>query len=158
MRTTATLLLLALLTSCSSSCAGNPPHVNWPGVVQCGAPIASELLGTVTGIIAKPDPEAGDTGSIGGGAVQQLEQLAIAHGPEVIACLVNQAIASFDRVATSARASARVVPGEPAEQPATAAETSSATAERTGARVAAARGRDFLQRVAQTRVREAIAP
>jgi hypothetical protein len=154
MKTTTTLLLLALLTSCSSSCAGNQPHVNWPGVVQCGAPIASELLGTVTGIIAKPAPD-GDASSIGGDAVQALEQLAIAHGPEVIACLVNQAIASFDHIASAPRATARAVPGE---QPANASAVASATAEQTGARVAAARGRDFLQRVAKTHVEAADGP
>lgn len=146
MRPITTLLLLALLTSCSSSCGGNQPHVNWPGVVQCGQSVAGDLLGTVTNIIAAPDPEAGDTSSVGDRAVNELEKLAAAHGPEVIACLVNQAIASFDHVAAAPMA--RSLPGE---QSSNAAATSS-PAEQTGARVAAARGRDFLQRVAKTRV------
>ena len=141
MRTITTLLLLALLTSCSSSCGGNTPHVNWPSVVQCGEPIAGDLFGTVTGILATP-PDAGDASSIGDRAVQSLEQLAVAHGPEVIACLVNQAIASFDHVAAPSAAASTTE----------RANASRVAAEQTGARVAAARGRDFLQRVAKTRV------
>lgn len=132
----ATLLLtLALLTTTTLGCASSTPHVNWPGVVQCGTGVASDLFSSVVGLLTDSSQSPGAT--IGDRAVSQIEQLAIAHGPDIVACLVHQAVASFDAVAVAPRARELNAP---------------VPSEAQRASVAAARGRDFLQRVAGTRV------
>jgi hypothetical protein len=140
MKITTTLLLLTLLAT-TTGCASSQPRVNWPGVVQCGTGVASDLFSAVVGLLTDSSQNPGAT--IGDQAVSQLEQLAIAHGPSVVACLVHQAVASFDTVAAAPRAREL---------------TARVPAEAQRASVAAARGRDFLQRVAKTHVEASDTP
>ena len=160
---TITITALALLAGCSSSCGGaNQPHVSWPSVVACGNVVRDALLYSVQMVLAGSDPEMGDSSTISDRAVSELERMAQEHGAQVIACIVDQAVHSFDQVAT-----AGAVASVPAEQPKARGLFAAPAApppppdsgvpvpvatEPGDAAVAAARGRDFLQRVAHTHV------
>jgi hypothetical protein len=169
MRTTTIALTLAL-AGCNSSCGPSKPAVNWPRIVACTEPAQFDLLQAVQGLLISPEPEEGDTTAIGTRAVQQLEQLARKHGENVVACLVDEAVRSFEGDASTGTSASGViaaapsasadVPAEPARKGMRAGPAQTlpeAIASDDQARYAAARGRDFLQRVAQTRVREGIA-
>ena len=168
MKTTTTTVLLALiLTSCSSSCAGSSsssPTVNWPRVVTCTEPALAGLLESVQRILVEPEP-AGVSSSIGDGAIRKLTDMAAAHGEHVVACLIDEAVRSFEDATRSAAAAPKASPASPdvpaerkslrtaptpqgPEPPVSTVPTSDGTAEL----YAAARGRDFLARVARTRV------
>jgi len=164
-----TITLCIALAGCSSSCASpSKPAVNWPRIVSCTEPAQVDLLRAVSAILLAP--EDGESTRIGDTAVTELTDMARKRGEHVVACLVDEAVRSFEHVpeATVAAAPRTEVPAEP---PSTVARKSlrSAPAPTTGEPVqtvpdsddtalhAAARGRDFLERVAQTRVREGIA-
>ena len=139
-----TLALALLLAGCSSSCAGTKPTVNWPRVVTCTEPVQHDLLNAVTSILLSDTT----VNTIGDRAVRELTDMATRHGEHVVACLVDEAVRSLEHVAPVAerksmsRAPSPVVPFEtlpddgPNDAPARAA----------------ARGKDFLKRVAQTQV------
>jgi len=166
MRITTIALTLAL-AGCNSSCAGTPkPAVNWPRIVSCTEPAQLDLLELVQRILVAPDPELGETTAIGDDAVGKLTELARKRGEHVVACLVDEAVRSFEHVpeATVAAAPSTDVPAEPpstvarkslrsAPAPTTAEPVQTVPDSDDSALHAAARGRDFLKRVAQTRVR-----
>lgn len=157
-----TLLLALTLTACSSSCGGtSKPAVNWPPVVTCTEPGQRDLLSSVMAILLAP--EDGDSTTIGDRAAEELDRMAQRHGPHVVACLIGEAVRSFEHVPV-----ASVSPAVPAEQPARKRLPTAPSphveqpvetlpdSEDT-ALTAAARGRNFLQRV-NTHVQEAPAP
>jgi hypothetical protein len=164
-----TLALTLTLAGCSSSCGTNKPAVNWPRIVSCTEPAQLDMLAAVQRILSAPDPEAGVTSSIGDRAVTELERMAVAHGEHVVACLVDEAVRSFEDASKTAAAAPKVspdVPPEPARKSLRAAPAPRGPAEPvqtvpdsdgTTELYAAARGRDFLERVAKTHVREPIA-
>jgi hypothetical protein len=153
-----TIALTLALAGCSSSCAGpSKPAVNWPRVVSCTEPAQRDLLAAVQAILVAP--EDGDSTTIGDRAVTELTDMAARHGEHVVACLVDEAVRSFEHVpAAVASAPASTRSDVPAEAPARKG-LRSAPAPTTGepvqtvpdsddtALTAAARGRDFLQRV-----------
>jgi hypothetical protein len=145
MRPITTTLLALTLASCASSC-GKTPRVNWPSVVACTDVVRPDILPAVRGTLVG-DPGDHDSSSIDSRAVEQLEELAQKHSASVVACLVDQAVHGFDRASPSGGAARprRLDDGPPV------------VAGLTDEELAAARGRDFLQRVAGTRV-EADAP
>ena len=129
-----TLLLATMALLDLTSCGASAPKVNWPAVAQCGTQGApEELLQTVAAILLG---DAGDTSTtIGERAVTQLAQLAEDRGAMLVECFVDEAVHGFEAQAPSARALMAAPAGPP-----------------TSAQLAAARGRDFLQRVAVARV------
>lgn len=144
-----TALLLLSLASCSSSCTTNPNtgRVEWPKAVSCLQPPAADALSAVQGILLQD----GRSQTIGQVAIEQLERLAVEYSPSVIACLVDEAVHAFEPappVVAEAKSRSLQAPLAPdASVP--------VSAEPEPERVAAAqRGRDFLQRVAGTRVME----
>jgi len=171
-----TLALTLTLAGCSSSCGGNQPAVKWPPIVACTEPAQFDLLSEVQGLLVSPEPEEGETTTIGQRAVQALESMARKHGQHVVACLVDEAVRSFERGTATASgviaaepAASSDVPAEPARKSVRTAPAPQGPGEPVrslpevmadddAALHAAARGRDFLQRVAKTRVREGIAP
>ena len=125
-------LLLATLALFDLTQCGTTPRINWPQLAQCstaGAP--ADLLDAVTQVLLgnNADPSSA---TIGDRAVSELEALAEKHGAQLVECLVDEATRALDSAVKSMRAS-RTEPGNM----------------RT---LAAARGRDFLQRVAKARV------
>jgi hypothetical protein len=88
------LLLAALFFSCTT---GTPSPVNWPGVVQCVTPIASDVIAQVEGLLLSDG-----TGTLSQGVIAELEQLAQAHGADTVACLVNQAIQDWTKSTAAA--------------------------------------------------------
>jgi hypothetical protein len=172
-----TLALTLTLAGCSSSCGGtSKPAVNWPRIVSCTEPAQLDLLGAVQRILTAPDPEEGETTAIGARAVAELERMAVAHGEHVVACLVDEAVRSFEDASRTAAAATKVAPSVSADVPAEAptvarksiriaptpqgpaAPVETLPSDGTSELYAAARGRDFLQRVAKTHVQEAPAP
>lgn len=165
MRTATLCLTLALLISCTGSCGGaQAGRVNWPAVIRCGDAVRDDLLPTVQAVLVQPDPEGGDTSSIGDHAVSTLEQLAVKHGPDLIACLVDQAVQSFTSASIqtprglspassppSSGTSKRTLTVAP---PAASPPVESLPEQPPIEQLAAARGRDFLTRVARTQVAE----
>lgn len=161
-----TLTLCIALAGCTSSCGGTTPHVSWPSVVACADVVRDDLIGTVQAALVDHTPDDAVTTRITDRAVSELERLAAEHGAQVVACLVDQAVHSFDRAAVLAQAQAQApVPAEPPararglfSQPPPDAGVVAAEPvrtlpdEQTAEQLAAARGRDFLQRVAKTRV------
>jgi hypothetical protein len=136
-----TLLLALVLTACTSSC-GQPPRVAWPSVAACAEPARDDLMLAVRGVLV--DPQDGDSSRIDKRAVEQLEELARAHGPSTIACLVDAAVQGFDRAAPAGgRPPIGMVPEYPGPDTVRGL---------TDDELAAARGRDFLQRIAGTRI------
>lgn len=165
MRPLTSLLLAFPLTACSSCQGTSQPHVSWPSVAACATVVRDDILPTVQAVLVDPDPERGDSSQIGTRAVHELEQLAQKHGAEVIACLVDQAVRSFDVAAKDAAVERNPVPAEPplttrkrmgvraVPDAAVASEpVRTLPSEPSTEALAAARGRDFLQRVAGTRV------
>lgn len=134
-----TLLLAIIVTACTSSC-GQHARVNWPSVVACADTVRDDLLPAVQGVLV--DTSGGESSSIGERAVGQLEEMAAKHGASVIACLVDQAVHAFDRASPSGGAA----------RPRSLDDGPPVVAGLTDEELAAARGRDFLQRVAGTRV------
>lgn len=157
---TTTLALTLTLAGCSSSCGGtSKPTVNWPRVVTCTEPAQRDLLSSVTNILLAP--EDGDSTTIGDRAVRELTDMASRRGEHVVACLVDEAVRSFQTVPQAVVAAPSASPVVPAEPPARKS-MRSAPAPVTGepeppvgtlpdsedeALTAAARGRDFLRRV-----------
>lgn len=131
--TTTTTVCVVLLISCGGS---SPPRVDWPAVVQCASIPKDELFGSVQAVLLDRTTEP----------TAELERLAALHGPQMIACLVDQAAQHFAAMvaAPTAAPQARAMSAE------VAAEPSAVAAETTGAEIAATRGRDFLQRVGTT--------
>ena len=129
----ATLALATLLDL--GGCGGNTPRINWPAVAQCSTQGATgDLLQTVAAILVG---ESGDTStSIGERAVTQVAQLAEDRGAMAVECLVDEAVRGFEAQAPS-REALMAAPLNRQPLP---------------AQLAAARGRDFLQRVAVARV------
>lgn len=157
-----TLALTLSLAGCSSSCGGaSKPAVNWPRVVTCTEPAQRDVLSSVAAILLAP--EDGDSTTIGDRAVAELDRMAATHTPHVVACLVDEAVRSFQTVPQAVVTAPSASPVVPAEQPARKS-LRSAPAPVTGepeqtlpdgedeALTAAARGRDFLNRVAKTHV------
>lgn len=157
-----TLPLCIALVGCSSSC-GSPskPAVNWPRIVTCTEPAQRDLLSSVQAILLAP--EDGDDSTIGERAIAELTDMARTHGENVVACLVDEAVRSFEHVpAASASASADVPAEQPvrkrlptAPSPVVEEPVQTLPDSEDTALTAAARGKDFLRRVAQTRVQEA---
>jgi hypothetical protein len=165
-----TLVLTLTLAGCSSSCGGTTaPTVNWPRVVTCTEPAHSQLLEAVQRILVAP--EDGETSTIGDRAIAALTDMATRHGEHVVACLVDEAVRSFENASrtdaaamqAAPRAFADVPPEEPARKSVRTAPVPQgpeapvqtvpeADADTTVKLNAAARGRDFLQRVAKTHV------
>lgn len=156
MKTTTVTLLAFAFVGCGSSCSGKPP-VTWPSVVSCTEPAHADLLTAVQSILAAQDPEEGESSTIGDAAVRELQAMAQRHGAHVVACLVDEAVRSFEHAASVApRQStgiARSALREPtALEPPTGAEVDAQNRDEAWA---AARGRDFLTRVAGTRIEDA---
>lgn len=130
-----TLLLAIIALLDLTQCGGSAPRINWPQLAQCGVHDAPEEL-----LQAVADTLLGDKGdtatSIGDRAVAQLEKLAEERGAMVVEC-VDEVVRGFDSQ------------GGKSAQALMAAPIASAP---TPAQLAAARGRDFLQRVARARV------
>lgn len=164
-----TLALTLTLAGCSSSCGGkSTPTVNWPRVVTCTEPAQRDLLKSVSAILLSP--ESGDSSTIGDRAIAELTSMADRHGEHVVACLVDEAVRSFERSHTTASGviaaappatTGNEVPAElPARKSVRTAPAPQGPAEPTQtlpdgedeALTAAARGRDFLGRVAKTHV------
>lgn len=127
------LIPLAMMIATLGMGCGTSPRVNWPAIAECGARDApEELLQTVAAILLG---DAGDTATtIGDRAVAQLTQLAEDRGAMLVECFVDEAVRGFDAQTPSAQA---LMAGPVRPLP---------------AQLAAARGRDFLQRVAVARV------
>jgi hypothetical protein len=135
-----TLLLAILALLDLTQCGGNTPRVDWPKVAQCSTSGASaDLLDAVMQTLLGSGSDA-DSTSIGDRAVSQLAALAEDRGAQVVTCMVDAAVQALDQ--------------QP--QPSALALSESGSPETlstlTPAQLAAARGRDFLQRVAGTRV------
>lgn len=137
------LYTLSLAILALAGC-GTTPRVNWPKVVQCSTGNApAELFSTVQGVLLGDSTDqqaATPAASIGDRATSALEDLARKEGAQVVACLVDAAVHMFDQQPQES-VMALSEPGSPETLPTL-----------TPAQLAAARGRDFLQRVAKTRV------
>lgn len=129
------LLLLALFVLADlTQCGGSTPRIDWPHVAQCGAHDAPEELFERVADVLVGVP--GDTSTtIGERAIAQLEQLATERGAALVECFVDEVVRSYGSLGGNARAlmAAPIASPSPAQ-------------------LAAARGRDFLQRVAKARV------
>ena len=79
------LLAIAITTSCALAPACDPiRNVVWPTAVSCGTQSADPVIDTVsTVLLQEVDP------------ADELEELAREHGPELIACVVEQVVRSF---------------------------------------------------------------
>jgi hypothetical protein len=132
MRHIAIWLVTLALGSCVSCGGSAPPPVNWPAVVACSGPAQADMLATVQRVLLDRNTEP----------TAELERLAEQHTPDMIACVVDQAVRHFAALASAPATApqARTMAAEPSIAAPTVAETSSAE-------VAAVRGRDFLQRV-----------
>jgi hypothetical protein len=132
---TITLATLYCLTLVMCGGSSPPPPINWPSVVACSSPAQADLLSTVQHVLLDrtTDPTA------------ELERLAAEHTPDMIACVVDQAVEHFAALASAptAGSQARTMAVDPSDAAPVPAETS-------GAEVAATRGRGFLQRVGTT--------
>lgn len=105
-------LFSIVLAACSSSCAGTSSSgkgVSWPKVAHC-VPTANDAISTVQRILLG-DGNTAQT-SISDRAKAELEGLAVNHGAQSVACLVDQVIkdwtspgasASPERVAATSR-------------------------------------------------------
>jgi hypothetical protein len=122
------ILCFAVLTSCGGS---SPPRVDWPTVVACSGPASADLVASVQQLLLDRNTEP----------TAELERLAEQHTPDMIACVVDQAVRHF--AAMAAAPQARTMAVDPSGAAPTVAELSSAE-------VAATRGWDFLQRVGTT--------
>lgn len=92
LRTLILTLFSIALAACSSSCAGSSSSgkgVTWPKVAHC-VPTASDAIGTVQRILLG-DGDNAQT-SISDRAKAELEGLAVNHGAQAVACLVDQVI------------------------------------------------------------------
>ena len=129
-----TLLLFAVAIATSCIDCGNTPRINWPQLAQCGAHDApEELLQAVAEVLLG---DKGDTSrSIGDRALEQLGKLAEEHGAMLVECFVDEVTRGFDSQGGKSAQALMMAPSTPSP-----------------AQLAAARGRDFLQRVARTRV------
>lgn len=130
-----TLLLVTLTLLDLTQCGGNTPRINWPQLAQCstaGAP--ADLLDSVTQVLLgnETDPSSA---TIGDRAVAALEALAEKHGAQLVECLVDEATRGLDGAVRQSVIAARMKTGPVSMQA-----------------LAAARGRDFLQRVAKARL------
>lgn len=135
-----TLLLAILVLADLTQCGGSQPRVDWPHVVQCGTQGAqADLLDAVTQTLLGNGSDPAST-TIGARAVAELERLAQDRGAQFVACLVDAAVHALDQQPQETVLALRE-PGSPESLP-----TLSPAA------LAAARGRDFLQRVARTQV------
>ena len=165
----ATNLLCLTLAGCSSSCGGtSKPAVNWPRVVTCTEPAQRDVLSSVTTILLSPGD--GDSTTISDRAIAELNHMATTHGEHVVACLVDEAVRSFEHSRTTASGVIAAAPPAttgnevPAEQPARKSVRTAPAPQGPAepaqtlpdgedeALTAAARGRDFLGRVAKTHV------
>lgn len=125
-------LLLAIIALPAFTHCGTPARINWPQLAQCstaGAP--ADLLDSVTQVLLGNDSDP-SSATIGDRAVAALEALAEKHGAQLVECLVDEATRALDSAPKSMRGS-RTEPGSMQA-------------------LAAARGRDFLQRVAKARM------
>jgi hypothetical protein len=131
------ILLLAILVLADlTQCGGSTPRINWPQLAQCGAHDApEELLQAVADTLL--GDKADTSTSISDRAVEQLTKLAEERGAMVVECFVDEVVRGFDSQ------------GGKSAQALMAAPIASAP---TPAQLAAARGRDFLQRVARARI------
>jgi len=115
-------------------CGGSspPPPVNWPAVVACSDAAQGDLFATVLRVLLDRNIEP----------TAELERLAQQHTPDMVACVVDQAVKHFAALASAPTAApqARTMAVDPSGAAPAAAEVG-------GADVAAVRGRDFLQRV-----------
>lgn len=80
------LLLTALLCP---NCTTKP--INWPALVTCAGPVSAGFVADVEAIISA----GGDAQELTAEAVAALEQLAVKHGPELVACVLEQLIDSW---------------------------------------------------------------
>jgi hypothetical protein len=106
------LLLPALLVFCLTACASSDKSVDYPEVAKCGEPIAGDLIGIVTRVLfangaTDADPPAVAeakrmSSSLGDAALNELDRLAVEHGPELIACLVDDVVQGWKSTASSA--------------------------------------------------------
>jgi hypothetical protein len=93
-----TLALTITLAGCSSSCGGtSKPAVNWPRIVACTEPAQFDLLAQVQKLLVTPDPEAGDTSTIGDRAVHALEDMARKHAGTLLLVQVQRRLVDHDR-------------------------------------------------------------
>jgi len=111
---TSLLLLFAasVCTMCAFSCASGAQGgsgITWPKVAHC-VPTASDLMGTVQRVLLGDGDNTQTT--ISDRAKSELTDLAVNHGSQAIACLIDQVIqdwtrpgaaASDERVAATAR-------------------------------------------------------
>jgi len=135
-----TLLLAIIALLDLTQCGGSTPRVDWPKVAQCGTRGASaDLLDAVMQTLLGGGSDA-DSTTIGDRAVAQLASLAENRGAQLVTCAVDAAVHALDQQ-PQASVLALSEPGSPETLPTL-----------TPAQLAAARGRDFLQRVAKTRV------
>lgn len=103
------LRVLAFVLSACIPLQGCPTRVDWPKVLEC-APSAGDLLGVVARILLG-DGSSTDT-QISWRAKRELEDLALVHGPGVVACVVKTIVTDWtdpgvsqhpDRVAAARR-------------------------------------------------------
>ncbi len=78
----ATFLLVAFAPGCDAI-----PGVDWPTALHCGSRAADDLFPTVSGILLDG---SGDSMSERG--KRGLEDLALEHGADIVACLVDRLI------------------------------------------------------------------
>lgn len=82
-------IALVLALACAS-CATWSKAI-WPSVVQCGGPVAGDLVEQIGGILAK----GGSATVIGEGASDAIEKLAAENGAQLVTCIIDQLIARW---------------------------------------------------------------